>query len=132
MAVVKKKSATKKRGAKKAALTRGATKRHTARVFIAKKGTVSKAARGVAVKKVTFNAVLVHVSPHLVRANVRAGQTALARAKVRLITPGVRLRASKNVPLYRSDPQDPARLLRSFKGVTTSGRFVRGKFKPEK
>jgi hypothetical protein len=100
--------------------------------LLIKKRVVSKGDLGADIKKVTFNPVLVHVSPRIVRANVRAGQTALVRAKTRLITPGVRLRVSKSVPVYRSDPRNPERLLRTFKGVITPERFVRGKFKSEK
>lgn len=87
---------------------------------------------GVAGSKVRFgSAVVSAASPKRVelRRNVSTGQNALARAASKIIKAGVSLPAKGSVPLYRADPQDPARLIRELNGRISTGVFVGGKFK---
>lgn len=63
------------------------------------------------------------------RRNVNTGQAALARAATKIVRAGVSLPAVGSVPLFRADPQDPARLIRELNGKTSTGVFVGGKFK---
>lgn len=87
---------------------------------------------GVAASTVRFGSVVVSAaSPKQVelRRNVNTGQAALARAATKIVKAGVSLPARGSVPLYRADPQDPARLIRELNGKTSAGVFVGGKFK---
>ncbi len=88
---------------------------------------------GASASKVRFGSVVVvnATSPKQVelRRNVNTGQAALARAANKIVKAGVSLPAGGSVPLYRADPQDPARLIRELNGKTTTGVFVGGKFK---
>lgn len=87
---------------------------------------------GAATSEVRFGSVVVNAaSPKQVelRRNVNTGQAALARATTKIVKAGVSLPAGRSVPLYRADPQDPARLIRQLNGKTSIGVFVGGKFK---
>jgi hypothetical protein len=88
--------------------------------------------KGVAASTVRFGSVVVNAaSPKQVelRRNVNTGQAALARAASKIVKAGVSLPAGGSVPLFRADPQDPARLIRELNGKTSMGFFVGGKFK---
>lgn len=88
--------------------------------------------KGAAESTVRFgSAVVSTASPKKVelRRNVNSGRAALARAAIKIIKSGVSLPTGGSVPLYRADPQDPARLIRDLNGRTSSGVFVAGKFK---
>ena len=93
--------------------------------------SVTEKAVGAA-STVRFGSVVVSAaSPKQVelRRNVSTGQAALARAATKIVKAGVSLPAGGSVPLYRADPQDPARLIRELNGKTSTGVFVGGKFK---
>jgi len=86
---------------------------------------------GVTVK-VKFGSVTVKVtapSAAVVKRNVIAGQMALARAKARILKPGVRIASKRGVPLFHADPDQPGRLIRELDGEVQSGHFVDGTFK---
>lgn len=88
--------------------------------------------KGTAASTVRFGSVVVSAaSPKQVelRRNVNTGQAALARAATKIVKAGVSLPAGGSVPLFRADPQDPARLIRELNGRTSTGVFVGGKFK---
>lgn len=88
--------------------------------------------KGVAAATVRFGSVVVSAaSPKQVelRRNVNNGQAALARAATKIVKAGVSLPPVGSVPLYRADPQNPARLIRELNGRTSTGVFVGGKFK---
>lgn len=61
--------------------------------------------------------------------NVELGQTALKKMKRKLVTPGVRLRTPKNVPLFFADPTNPERIIREVDGLREAGVFENGTFK---
>jgi hypothetical protein len=95
-------------------------------------GTTQK---GAAASTVRFGSVVVSAaSPKKVelRRNVNTGQAALARAASKIVKAGVSLPAGGSVPLFRADPQDPARLIRELNGKTSTGVFIAGKFKASK
>lgn len=88
--------------------------------------------KGAAQSTVRFgSAVVSTASPKKVelRRNINTGQAALARAAIKIVKSGVSLPTGGSVPLYRADPQDPARLIRELNGRTSLGVFVAGKFK---
>jgi hypothetical protein len=61
--------------------------------------------------------------------NVTASTEALERATKRLVRPGVRLYAKKDVPLYSADPRQPGVYIRVLNGRTERGILENGKFK---
>ncbi|HPL64787.1 MAG: hypothetical protein PHG91_09845 [Syntrophales bacterium] len=68
------------------------------------------------------------VSGAEVKRNIKAGQTAFARAKKKIITPGVRIKTAKGVPLFIADPKNPDLLIRKCDGKLERGKFVKGHF----
>ncbi len=57
-----------------------------------------------------------------IRANVEASSAALKRALPRLLDPGVRIYAKKDVPLYWADPDNPEEgFIRKLNGKTERG-----------
>lgn len=68
------------------------------------------------------------ISKEDVARNIKAGQDALARAMAIIITPGVKLKVSKGVPLFHADPARPGRLVRVLDGKRQYGIFVNGEF----
>ena len=61
--------------------------------------------------------------------NIKAGQSALARAKTLIVTPGVTIKVGRNVPLFHADPDRPDELVRVWRGKRERGVFVNGRFK---
>ena len=70
----------------------------------------------------------IEVSSKVKRRNIRAGQAALERAKKLIITPGVKLKVRKGVPLFHADPEHPSQLVRVLNGKQDKGVFINGKF----
>lgn len=64
-----------------------------------------------------------------VKRNIQAGQSALARAKTKLVKHGVKIKAAKGVPLFHADPELPGQLIRELNGKRERGVFENGKFK---
>lgn len=85
-----------------------------------------------AMKEVKFGSVtltVMEIPTAMVKKNIATGQQALARAKVKILRPGVTISAPKGVPLFYADPKQPGLLVRKMDGKIQSGRFVDGKFK---
>jgi hypothetical protein len=62
--------------------------------------------------------------------NIALGQQAMKRIKRQLLKPGVKLKVFKSKPLFRTDPQNPSRLIRVLDGKETRGVFDKsGEFK---
>lgn len=61
--------------------------------------------------------------------NIKEGQSALARAKTMIVTPGVKIDVAPGVPLFHADPDRPDRLVRVLDKKVEYGRFVNGKFR---
>lgn len=61
--------------------------------------------------------------------NVAASTEALERVTKRLVRPGVRLYAKKNVPLFSADPSEPGIYIRVLNGKTERGVVENGLFK---
>jgi hypothetical protein len=61
--------------------------------------------------------------------NIGLGQAAMKKIKTQLIRPGVKLRASKSTPLFRTDPANPRQLIRVVDGREERGVFEGGVFK---
>ena len=61
--------------------------------------------------------------------NVRRGQASLEKMTCKLLEPGVKIRARKDVPLFFADPADPRRIVRELNGEREIGSFENGKFK---
>ena len=81
---------------------------------------------------VKFGSVTVKVHPpHKaeVERNVKAGQSALARARETLIKSGIKMKIAKGVPIFHADAKLPGQLVRRLDGKSESGMFVNGKFK---
>lgn len=94
------------------------------------KPTTAKTARMTA--SVKFGSVTVKAtapSNAVVKRNIAAGQLALARAKTKILNPGVTISSEKGVPLFHADPNRPGLLIRILDGKEQSGKFVDGKFK---
>jgi hypothetical protein len=84
-------------------------------------------------RKLTFGSVTVKAGPAdraELRRNAELGGQALERMGEVIVTPGVRLRAARSVPMYHADPKHPGRLIRVLDGRRESGAFVDGEFKP--
>lgn len=82
-------------------------------------------------RAVTFGSVTVRAAtlPKAeIAKNVASGQSALERARAKIIKPGVRLAARKDVPLYHVDPNVPDEVIRKLDGKTDRGRFIDGAF----
>ncbi|WP_312205249.1 hypothetical protein [Brevundimonas sp.] len=100
---------------------------------VQKRGSVvSRRATKGASSKVTFSGVTV-IAPKPasadVKRNVAMSSEALERAKKRLMRPGVRLYARKDVPLYSADPDRPGVFIRELNGKTECGVLENGTFK---
>lgn len=61
--------------------------------------------------------------------NVAASTQALERVSKRLVRPGVRINAKKNVPLFSADPRQPGVYIRTLNGKTERGVVENGGFK---
>jgi hypothetical protein len=64
-----------------------------------------------------------------VRRNVELGSEGLRRALKKLLTPGIRLRARKDVPLFWVDPDNAALFIRELNGRRDKGVLENGEFK---
>lgn len=64
-----------------------------------------------------------------VKYNVAKGSSALDRLKNRLIRPGVRVYAKKDVPLYFADADQPGIYIRKLNGKLERGILENGAFK---
>lgn len=100
---------------------------------VQKRGSlVSRGTAKGAHSKVTFSGVTVFApkpSSAAVNRNVAMSSEALERAKFRLIRPGVRLYARKDVPLYSADPDRPGVYIRELNGKIERGVLENGTFK---
>lgn len=61
--------------------------------------------------------------------NIGVSQQAMKKIKARLIKPGVKLRASQTIPLFRADPANPGHVIRTLNGKRERGVFEGGTFK---
>jgi len=61
--------------------------------------------------------------------SVRASTQALERVQARLVKPGVRLYARKDVPLFHVDETDPHKFVRKLNGRRDVGVIENGVFK---
>lgn len=80
----------------------------------------------------TFGSVTVVVrapSATEIKRNIKAGQTALARAKPALAKKGVTLASPKKAPIYYVDESAAGLIVRDIDGQVTKGRVVNGVFK---
>lgn len=85
-------------------------------------------------RTVTFGSATVTAPKRSVaaaRADRKADSTSqmLSRLAERLATPGIQIRAVKDVPLFQADPEYPSRLIRVLNGKRERGIIVDGKFK---
>ncbi len=99
------------------------------RSFVVKEDTSTKEA---APRDVTFGSVTIKAfgsTQAEVERNISAGQSALGRAKMAIIKPGVKIDVAKGVPLFHADPERPDHILRVINGKREHGVFVGGKFK---
>lgn len=64
-----------------------------------------------------------------VKGNVAQGTLALQNLKARLLRPGVRVNAKKNVPLYFADPDRRGVYVRKLNGKVERGVLENGVFK---
>lgn len=64
-----------------------------------------------------------------IKHNVAKGSSALDRLKERLIRPGVRVYAKKDVPLYFADAERPGIYIRKLNGKIERGVLENGTFK---
>lgn len=71
------------------------------------------------------------LAPGIVQRKVITSTDALKRTEKRLVTPGVKIRSKKGVPLYSLDANNPSIMIRKLNGETTRGRFIDGRFKAE-
>ena len=67
-----------------------------------------------------------------IRANIKAGQAALQRGKTAIIKVGVKIPRVKGIPLYFGSEDRVGWMVRELDGQKTMGRFVSGRFRPEK
>ena len=80
---------------------------------------------------ITFGSVTVETMrppERILRANIKAGQEALRRAKKAIITPGFDLQRNKGVPLYYGCGTDPALIIQELDGKKSLGTFSSGRF----
>lgn len=90
----------------------------------------TRAKRKLARVKVGEVVVMVHKPTAAeVRQNVAKGSSALGRLKDRLIRPGVRVYAKKDVPLYFADAERPGTYIRKLNGKIERGVLENGAFK---
>lgn len=85
--------------------------------------------------QVSFGAVTVDVTPpseEVRQANIKAGQAALKRGKAALMKAGVKLQREKGTPLYFGCGDRPGWMIRELNGEKTVGRFLNGRFVPER
>jgi hypothetical protein len=61
--------------------------------------------------------------------NIESGRVAM-REVADLVTPGVTLRMSRDVPRYFADKNDPNAIVRVLHGRQVRGRFINGRFQP--
>jgi hypothetical protein len=83
-------------------------------------------------EKVKFGDVVVTAqrpSDAEIQRNAELSSAALARALPRLLRPGVRLYAKKDVPLYWVDPENPDGFIRKLNGKLQRGVLEDGQFK---
>lgn len=81
---------------------------------------------------VTFGSVTVETlqpPEHILRANIKAGQDALRRAKSAIISPGVSIPRKKGVPLYYCSDSHPGLIVRELDGKKSLGRYSGGRFR---
>jgi hypothetical protein len=81
---------------------------------------------------ITFGGVTVQTMrppERILRANIKAGQKALRRAKKAIITPGVDLQRNKGVPLYYGCDTDPGLIIQELDGKKSLGTFSGGRFR---
>jgi len=84
-------------------------------------------------KVIAFGSVTVKVgelNKSELKRNIKAGQTALARAKGKILKPGIKLDLSKEVPIFYAAPDSPDLIIREQDGKKEKGILVKGKFKP--
>jgi hypothetical protein len=60
--------------------------------------------------------------------NVKLGQSAFIRVKDRLLDSGIRLRKTRGVPLYHTDPKQPTLIIQRLNGKLSRGVIRDGKF----
>ncbi|MGH1509979.1 hypothetical protein [Ralstonia solanacearum] len=75
--------------------------------------------------------VVAKPSAEAVELGVKASARVIAKLGRRLLEPGLTIAHGRDVPVFTADPADPQRVVRQLNGKTETGRFVRGKFKPE-
>lgn len=81
---------------------------------------------------ITFGAVTVETMrppERVLRANIKAGQKALRRAKKAIISPGIKLQREKGVPLYYGCDTDPRLIVQELDGKKSLGTFSGGRFR---
>jgi hypothetical protein len=81
---------------------------------------------------ITFGSVTVHTKQapeSICRANIKAGQDALRRAKKAIISPGVELPRKMGVPLYYGCDAHPGLIVRELDGRKSLGTFSSGRFR---
>ena len=81
---------------------------------------------------ITFGAVTVETMrppERILRANIKAGQEALRRAKEAIISPGIVLQRKKGVPLYYGCDADPRLIIQELDGKKSIGTFSGGRFR---
>jgi hypothetical protein len=81
---------------------------------------------------ITFGAVTFETMQppeRVLRANIKAGQEALRRAKKAIISPGVVLQRIKGVPLYYGCDTDPRLIIQELDGKKLLGMFSGGRFR---
>lgn len=97
------------------------------------KNSTSIQARGAGANAVVrFGNVTVTVEkPSLaeIERSVKASTDALERVTQRLVHPGVRLEAKKDIPLFSVDPNCPGAFIREMNGKSERGVLENGEFK---
>lgn len=81
---------------------------------------------------ITFGSVTVHTkqAPESIRrANIKAGQDALRRAKKAIILPGVELPRKTGLPLYYGCDAHPGLIVQELDGRKSLGTFSNGRFR---
>ena len=81
---------------------------------------------------ITFGAVTVETMrppERVLRANIKAGQEALRRAKKAIISPGVVLQRKRGIPLYYGCDTDPSLIIQELDGKKSLGTFSGGRFR---
>lgn len=93
---------------------------------------VAKPRRGaMAVSFGDVSVVVAKPSAATVEQGVKASARVIASLGRRLLEPGLTITHGSDVPVFTADPANPQRVVCQLNGKTESGRFVRGKFKPE-